>query len=124
MLAVTAYCASVPEQGSKCAIVCGLRLTGRFPQLNSNGNYRVSALVQVNNEQMPIGSLRKFEEIESMLEFEDSRVYLSEKTVICIVIASGRSNLEINFVYCNGRFCCVVLTNIFIKGWVTIAQSE
>ena len=53
--------------------------------------------MQVNNEHLPIGCLRKLDEIESMFEFEDSKMYLSENTVIFIVIAAGRSNPEIIF---------------------------
>ena len=76
MLAVTPYCAYAPVGESKCIIVWGLRLTRRFPQLNSNGNYRVSALVQHNNEHLPIGCLHKFDEIEYMFEFGDSKIFL------------------------------------------------
>jgi hypothetical protein len=42
----------------ECVIVWCLRLNRRFLQSNSNGNYRVSALVQVNNEHLPIGCMR------------------------------------------------------------------
>jgi len=86
LLAVTPYCVSVPVRESKCIIVWGLRLTRRLPQLNSNGNYRVSALVQVNNEHLATGCLLKFDEVESMFEFEESKMCLSENTVIFIFI--------------------------------------
>jgi hypothetical protein len=52
--------------------------------------------VQVNNENLPTGCPLKFDEIESVFEFEDSKGYLSENTVMFIVIA-GRSNPEIIF---------------------------
>jgi hypothetical protein len=76
-----------------------LEINPKISLVNSNGNYRLSALVQINNEHFPIGCLRKLDEIESMFEFEDSKMYLSENTVIFIVITAGRSNPEIIFVF-------------------------
>ena len=75
----------------------GVDINPKISLVNSNGNYRLSALVQVNNEYLPIGCLRKLDEIESMFEFEDSKMCLSENTVIFTVIAAGRSNPEIIF---------------------------
>jgi hypothetical protein len=92
MLAVKTYRTPDCALDIRRVIVCGLRDTRRFPQLNSNGNCRVSVMLQVNNEHLPIGCMRKVGAIESVFEFEDSRMYLSEKTVIFIVIAVGRSN--------------------------------
>ena len=80
-----------------CITVWRVRLARRFSQLNSNGQYRIAALVQVNNERLSIAGMRKIDEIESMFEFEDSKMYLSENTVIFKAIVAGRSNPEIIF---------------------------
>jgi hypothetical protein len=48
-------------------------------------NCRVSALVQVNKERLPIGCLLKFDAVEGMFEFGDSRMYLPDNPVIFIV---------------------------------------